>query len=214
MGRHAHGDLPDRRAAPRGVIYPGSEAERVPEGPQLPHHQLPGAQRAGNGERGVERNPERRPRAAPRQRVVDPGLVCQPHLDPASEGFAEQLGAIGAIERGRLAALAMYEGEDRIASGVEHLARPAAGRRGAVGALPPRWGREPRAERQDGRDGPRPGSHDAPAPRSPYGSNACRMSVARCHRSARGFASARASTVASPLGASRRRPRRSGGGSC
>ncbi len=145
-----------------------------------------------------------------RQRVVDPRLIGEPDFDPTCEALGEQLGAVGAVKRALLATIAMDKGKDRVAGAVERRAPPT-WRRGPIGALAGHDGGATDEQRQDGCADVRARPH---APPALNGSSAARISIARCHRSVRDFASARATTAASSLGTSRRIPCRSGGAWC
>src|SRR5207247_4479624 len=114
----------------------------------------------------------------------------QPHLYPARKSLGEQLGAVGAVERALLTALAMREREDRVTARVQWDA-PHTGRRGPVGTLPRCERGETDDQRKNGGHDPRGRPH---APPAVNGSSAARISIARCHRSARDFASARVTT--------------------
>ena len=208
--RHPRRDFAQRRAAARRVVHARGQPERIAETPQLPHHQPSRAKPAGDGERGVERDPERSPRTATRQRVVDTRLVGEPDFNPARKALGQQLRAVGAVERALLAALAMREGKDCVAGRVEGHS-PSAGGRGPVGALPGCESGETDDQGEDDRDDRRARPHTPPAVN---GSSAARISPARCHRSARDFASARATAAASFAGTSRRRLCKSGAGLC
>ena len=73
---------------------------------------------------------------------------------PAGEGFGEQLGTVGAVERRLATSLAMLEGEDRVAGGVERR-EPSTRRRGPIRALPRHEGGDTDEQCQGGRDGNR-----------------------------------------------------------
>jgi len=109
--------------------------QRVGEAPQLSHHQPPGAQLARDREAGAEPDAERCSRAPARECIVHPRPVGEPNIQPAIERLAHELGAIGAVQHGRLAPLAMRERQDHVPGAVERTTWDVAGRRGAIGTL-------------------------------------------------------------------------------
>src|SRR5256885_3691559 len=112
------GRLPQRRPGWSRIVDARGESQGVSEVPQLPNYHAPGTELARDGERGVERNAERHPRPTAIQGVVDPGLVGELDVGPPAERFAQELGAVGAIEIDRLASLAMRERQDHVAAAV------------------------------------------------------------------------------------------------
>jgi hypothetical protein len=117
--RYARRGFTQRGAAACRVVQTGRQAQRIPEAPQLPHDESPGTELSRDGEPRVERDAEWHARPPPRQGVVDPCLVREPDLGPAGERFGEQLGAARAVERRRLTAFPMREGQDEVARRVE-----------------------------------------------------------------------------------------------
>src|SRR5439155_6868727 len=122
---------------------------------------------ARDGAAGAEPDPERCPRAAPLERVVDPRPVGEPHIAPAAERLAQVLGAVRAVQQRRLAPLAMGERQDQVAGRVQRGTRHAAGWQGAIGTLrayPERCTRD-----QQRREGEQPAAtcHSAPPPPRP-----------------------------------------------
>src|SRR5207249_6623680 len=126
-----------------------------------------GPQLARDGAAGAEPDPERCPRAATLERVVDPRPVGEPHIAPAAERLAQVLGAVRAVQQRRLAPLAMGERQDQVAGRVQRGTRHAAGWQGAIGTLrayPERCTRD-----QQRREGELPAAtcHSAPPPPPP-----------------------------------------------
>ena len=108
------------RTAARRVVHAHREVQRVGEAPQLSHHQPPGAQLARDREAGAEPDAERCSRAPARECIVHPRPVGEPNIQPAIERLAHELGAIGAVQHGRLAPLAMRERQDQLPGPMFH----------------------------------------------------------------------------------------------